>query len=280
MATNTLRRFIVRLALYFILIVSGLIYIFPFIWMVLSSFKFLEDVLAVPIRFFPPKWYWGVYRSAFHFPGYQFGRYFLNSFIVLAFAVLLCIAISATAGYGFAKYRFRLNNALFLMILSTLMIPFEAVIVPLFLVVKSLGMNNSYLGMIIPESLTAFGVFMMRQFFYQVPTDYIESARIDGANEYRIFWNISLPMARTAVLALVIFHGQWVWNLLIWPLIVVSTPELRTVPQAISQFTGVYFSPYPEQLAVSVAACLPLVILFMFLSKYFVQGIQTTGIKG
>jgi len=271
---------ILRRVLYFFLVVSGLIYIFPFIWMVLSSFKYLEDVLAVPIHFFPPKWYWGVYYSAFNFPGYNFVRYFVNSSIVLVFAVLLCVALSTTSGYGFSKYKFRLNNVLFVMILSTMMIPFQAIIVPLFILVKKMGMQNSYQGMIVPESLTAFGVFLMRQFFYSVPNDYIESARIDGANEYRIFWMISLPMARTAVLALVIFHGQWVWNLLIWPLVLVSSPELRTLPQAIAQFTGVYFTPYPEQLAISVVACLPLLILFIFLSKHFVQGIATTGLKG
>ncbi len=143
-----------------------------------------------------------------------------------------------------------------------------------------MGIQNSYLGLIIPEALTAFGVFMMRQFFYSVPNDFIESARLDGASEFKIFKRISFPIAKTAVLALVIFHSQWVWNLLIWPLILITTPEMRTLPQAIALFAGVYFTPYPEQLAISVVACLPLLILYFFLSKHFVQGIAMTGIKG
>ena len=121
---------------------------------------------------------------------------------------------------------------------------------------------------------------MMRQFFYSVPDDFIESARIDGANEYAIFARVSLPMANTALLALVIFHAQWVWNLLLWPLILISTPEMVLLPQGIALFKGGYNTPYPEQLAASVIACVPLVVLYIFLSKYFVQGITMTGLKG
>jgi multiple sugar transport system permease protein len=148
------------------------------------------------------------------------------------------------------------------------------------ILVRRLGMSNSYLGLIIPESLTAFGVFMMRQFFYSVPDDFIESARIDGASELAIFTRISIPMAKTALLALVIFHAQWVWNLLLWPLILISSPNMRVLPQGIALFKGGYNTPYPEQLAASVIACLPLVILYLFLSRYFVQGITMTGLKG
>ena len=273
-------RNIKKIILYTIIILIGVIFIFPFIWMILSSLKMNKDVLAVPIRFFPPEWNWNSYYSAFHYGDYDFARYFTNSFIVVIFAVLLCIFLSATAGYGFAKYRFKGNSLLFTLVLSTMMIPFQAIIVPLFLLVKKMGLQNSYLGLIIPEALTAFGVFMMRQFFYSVPNDFIESARLDGANEFKIFEKISFPIAKTAVLALVIFHAQWVWNLLIWPLILITTPEMRTLPQAIALFAGVYFTPYPEQLAISVVACLPLLLLYFFLSKHFVQGIAMTGIKG
>ena len=189
------------------------------------------------------------------------------------------LLLSTSSGYGFAKFKFRGNVALFTLVLSTLMIPFEAIIVPLFILVRHLGMQDSYLGLIIPEGLTAFGVFLMRQFIYSVPDELIESARIDGASEFVIFGRIVVPLVKTAVLALVIFHVQWVWNLLLWPLVVISTPEMRTLPQAIALFTGVYFTPYPEQLAISVVACLPLVVLYLFLSRNFVQGIALTGLK-
>jgi len=270
-----------RAVLYLVIAALGLLFLFPFFWMLLSSFKLNKDVLAIPIRFFPPTWNWMSYVNVFtKFPDFNFPRFILNSFIVTALAVLLCLFFSATAGYGFAKYRFKGNNALFTFVLATIMITFEAIVVPLYILVRHLGIQNSYWGLIIPESLTAFGVFMMRQFFYAIPDDFIESARIDGANEYVIFARIGLPMAKTALLALVIFHAQWVWNLLLWPMILISEPDMRVLPQGIALFKGGYNTPYPEQLAVSVIACLPLVLLYIFLSKYFVQGITMTGLKG
>ena len=275
-----IRKRILNILLYSVLILVGLLFIFPFIWMVLSSLKLNKDVLAIPIKFFPPTWNFESYYNVFHYADYDFPRYFVNSILVTVFAVLLTVILSTTAGYGFAKYTFKGNNLLFTVVLSTIMIPFQAIIVPLFVLIKTMGMQNSYLGLIIPEGLTAFGVFLMRQFFYSVPDEMIESARIDGANEYMNFLTISLPMAKTAVFALIIFHAQWVWNLLLWPLIVISTPEMRTLPQAIALFSGVYFTPYPEQLAISVLACLPIVLLYLFLSKYFVQGVALTGLKG
>lgn len=268
-----------KVILYTVIIAIGLAYIFPFIWMVLSSFKLNKDVLAIPIKFFPPVWNFESYYNAFHYADYDFPRYFFNSVFVTICAVLLCVFLSVTSGYGFAKYKFKGNNLLFTIVLSTIMIPFQAIIVPLFILVRKFGMQDSYLGLIVPGGLTAFGVFLMRQFFYSIPDEIIESARIDGASEYRIFVKIGLPMAKTPVLALIIFHAQWVWNLLIWPLVIISTPEMRTLPQAIALFAGVYFTPYPEQLAISVVACVPILVLYLFLSKNFVQGITLTGLK-
>ncbi len=267
--------------LYIVIVVLGFIFVFPFLWMVFSSLKLNKDVLAIPIRFFPPEWNWMSYVNVFtKVPDFNFPRFILNSVIVTVLAVLLCLFLSSTAGYGFAKYRFRGNAVLFTIVLATIMISFEAIVVPLFILVRRLGLQNTYWGLIIPEGLTAFGVFMMRQFFFALPNDFIESARIDGASEYAIFARIALPMAQTALLALVIFHAQWVWNLLLWPLIVMSNPDMRVLPQGIALFKGGYNTPYPEQLAVSVIACLPLLILYIFLSKYFVQGIAMTGLKG
>jgi len=266
---------------YVVIAALGFVFVFPFFWMVVSSLKLNKDVLAIPIRFFPPVWNWLSYVNVFtKFPDFNFPRFILNSVIVTTLAVILCLFLSATAGYGFAKFKFKGNAVLFTIVLATIMITFEAIVVPLFILVRQLGMQNTYWGLVIPESLTAFGVFMMRQFFFALPNDYIESARIDGASEYAIFARIAIPMSRTALLALVIFHAQWVWNLLLWPLIVMSNPDMRVLPQGIALFKGGYNTPYPEQLAVSVIACLPLLLLYIFLSKYFVQGVAMTGLKG
>ena len=274
------RRAAQKVVLYTAIGILEVIFVFPFFWMIMSSLKFNKDVLAIPLQIFPPVWNWNSYVNVFtQFPDFNFPRYLFNSVFVTVCAVVLALFFCTTAGYGFAKYRFRGNGILFTLVLSTIMITFEAIVVPLFIFVRRIGIQNSYLGLIVPESLTAFGVFMMRQFFYSVPTDFIESARIDGAHEFSIFTKISIPMAKTAILALVIFHAQWVWNLLLWPLIVISDPDMRVLPQGIALFKGGYNTPYPEQLAVSVIACIPLVLLYMFMSKYFVQGITMTGLK-
>jgi len=270
---------IYKIIKYIFLTALSFLFVFPFLWMILSSFKANKEVLAIPVKVFPEEWTVNAYLNLANYSNYDFPRYFFNSIFTTVAAVIFAVILCTTAGYGFAKYKFPGNSFLFFFVLSTIMIPFQAIVVPLFILMKNLGLQNSYLGLIIPEALTAFGVFLMRQFFYSIPDEIIESARIDGASEFRIFWSISLPLAKTAIFALVIFHSQWVWNLLLWPLIIISSPEMRTIPQAISLFSGVYFTPYPEQLAISVLACLPLLILFSVLSKNFVRGITLTGLK-
>ena len=277
--SQNLRTKITTALLYIFAIAVGLIFMLPVFWMLLSSFKFNEDVLTIPIHLFPPRWNFSSYASALQYSTYNFPRYIFNSLLVTVSAVLLSLLFSTTCGYGFAKYRFFGDNLFFTIILSTMMIPFQAIVIPLFVLIRRLGWQNSYIGLIVPESLLAFGVFMMRQFFYSVPKEIIESARIDGANEIRIFLRLAVPLSSTAILALTLFHFRYSWNLLLWPLICISSSKLRTLPLGISLFTGVYTTPYPEQLAVSVIACLPIVVLYIFLSKYFVQGIGTTGIK-
>jgi ABC-type glycerol-3-phosphate transport system permease component len=275
-----LRYRVPQLLLYAIGIVVGLLYVFPFFWMLVSSFKFNEEVLKVPIQFFPSDWTTQGYLEVFTHPSYDFLRYLFNSVVVTVFAVLLTVILSATAGYGFAKYRFRGRSLLFIIVLATIMMPLQTIVVPLFVLIRQLGLENTYMGLIIPEALTAFGVFLMRQFCYSIPDEMIECARIDGAGELQIFARISMPVVKTGILALVIFHSQWVWNLLIWPLVVISKPLMRTLPQGIALLSGVYFTPYPQQLAISVVACLPILVLYLFLSRYFVAGITLGAVKG
>jgi multiple sugar transport system permease protein len=272
------RQFLLRILHYLVVIGIGLIILFPFIWMVLGSFKYNKDILDIPVKLLPPEWNFSSYRSAF--ASGPFARYYLNSVIVLIAAVGLNIIVCATAGYGFSKYRFKGRDLFFTIILSTLMVPIHAVIVPLFVLMKMIGLVNTYAGIILPLSLSAFGVFLMRQFFYAVPNELLEAARIDGAGEFRIFRMVGMPLSRVAVVSLIIFHSQYVWKNLIWPLVIVSGTNLRTLPVGISLFSGVFFTPYPDQLAMSVSACVPLVILYMFFSKYFIRGTALAGIKG
>jgi ABC-type glycerol-3-phosphate transport system permease component len=269
-----------RTFIYVVGLLVGFLFLFPFLWMVLCSLKYDQDIMSIPLRILPPTWNWSSYREAFVWPGFDFLRYIINTVFVTVGATALCLASSTTAGYGFAKYSFRGNAPLFILILSTMMIPFQATMIPLFILIRNLGLQNTFTGLIIPLGLSAFGIFMMRQFFYSVPNEFIEAARMDGASELGIFVRISLPMARTSALALTIFHAQAAWNVLLWPLIVISKPSMRTLPQAIALFTSSYMTNYAQQLAVCVVACLPLLLLYVFFSKYFISGIALGGIKG
>ncbi|MDD3998334.1 MAG: carbohydrate ABC transporter permease [Sphaerochaetaceae bacterium] len=256
----------------------GLIMLFPFIWMILGSFKYNKDVLSIPVNLLPPEWNFASYKNAF--AAGPFGRYYLNSVIVLVFALVINVVTCTTSGYGLAKFKFKGRDFFFTLILSTLMIPIQTIVVPLFVLISKMKLVNTYAGIIIPLSLSGFGVFLMRQFFYSVPDELLEAARIDGAGEFYIFRKISIPISTVAIISLTIFHSQYVWKNLLWPLVVATKTNLRTLTVGISLFSGVFFTPYPEQLAMSVSACIPIVVLFIFLSKYFIRGTAMTGIKG
>lgn len=256
----------------------GLIMLFPFIWMILGSFKYNKDVLSIPVNLLPPEWNFASYKNAF--AAGPFGRYYLNSVIVLVFALIINVVTCTTSGYGLAKFKFKGRDFFFTLILSTLMIPIQTIVVPLFVLISKMKLVNTYAGIIIPLSLSGFGVFLMRQFFYSVPDELLEAARIDGAGEFYIFRKISIPISTVAIISLTIFHSQYVWKNLLWPLVVATKTNLRTLTVGISLFSGVFFTPYPEQLAMSVSACIPIVVLFIFLSKYFIRGTAMTGIKG
>ena len=268
-----------KFVLYFILTVIGLLFISPIVWMILSSLKLNQDVLALPVSFLPPTWNFKSYYNAWTYPGMDFIRYLLNNIIVTIFSTLIVVFLCTTAGYGFSKFKFKGRNFIFMIILSTIMIPFISIMIPLFILITKMGLRDTYLGLILPMSVDAFSIFLMRQFINTIPTELIEAARIDGANEFRIFFNIIIPLSKTAIIAIIIFQTQWVWNMLLWPLIVVYSNDMRTLPLAIVDFTGNYRTPFPEQLAMSVSAIIPMLVLYLLLSRYFKAGITLSGLK-
>ncbi len=270
---------ILRYILYLILIAVSLYYVFPFLWMILSSFKHNADIISIPFNLIPKEWVFTNYWESLTYPNMHFPRYFLNSFIVTVFSIMLSTVLVTTAGYGFAKYKFKGNNALFLLILSNLMIPFQAIMVPLFLLVVNLGLYNTYPGIIIPISLNAFGVFLMRQFFYSVPNEIIESARIDGAGEFRIFLSIGLPLVRTPLMTFIVLHAIGAWNSFLWVLIATTGDNFKTVPLGLALFQSARNQNYSYILAMAVLASIPTLLLYIFATKYFMRGLSTTGIK-
>ena len=249
----------------------------PVLWFVLSSFKDATDLGARPPKILPTRWAFENYTEAFRM--YNYKRYFMNSVIVTSVATVLTLIINSMAAYAFAKYNFRGRDGLFVMTLAMIMIPLQVILIPIYLVVSSLGLVNTYWGMIIPAAATPTGVFIMRQYMLTIPDELIEAARIDGAGEFRIFARIVLPLCRPALAVVAIFSILWRWNDFIWPLLIAQKEELYTLPVALALLNGQLVVPYNIVLAMSVMSIIPVLFMFVFMQRQIIQGIAQTGIK-
>jgi ABC-type glycerol-3-phosphate transport system permease component len=249
----------------------------PYFWMVSSSLKTMTNMFRVPIQWIPDPVNWRSYVLAWN--AQDFTRYFFNSGFVAVAITLGNLLLCSLAGYSLAKFRYFGRGLLFILILSTMMLPLEVTMVPLFLIIKRLDWANSYQGLIVPFLVDGFGVFLMRQYMLGIPKDLIDSARIDGASELRIFWQIVLPLCKPALVALGVFTFREAWDMYIWPLIIVSKDSLRTLPLAISLFMSSYGTAWDQLMAIAVLGTLPMIILFFLLQRAFIQGIAVTGLK-
>jgi ABC-type glycerol-3-phosphate transport system permease component len=255
----------------------GIVQLMPILWMISTSLKPLNRVFDLPIQWIPHPPQWRNYADAWsQFP---FARYFVNSFIVSASVTVLNVFLAGLAGYSLAKYRYYGQRALFIAILSTLMLPIEVLMVPTFLIVKALGWLNTYQGLIIPVVADAFGVFLMRQFMLGLPDSLVEAARIDGAGELGTYFRIVVPLIWPAVLTLAIFTWRETWDAFVWPFIIISEDSLRTVPIGLQRFQEQYVTTYNSVMAISTIAIIPMVLLFFFFQRAFIQGIALSGLK-
>jgi ABC-type glycerol-3-phosphate transport system permease component len=255
----------------------GIMQLLPILWMVSTSLKTLRDVFALPVEWIPRPPQWANYPAAWgQFP---FARYFLNSFIVSAAVTVLNVFLAGLAGYSLAKYRYFGQRALFIAILSTLMLPIEVLMVPTFLIAKTLGWLNTYQGLIIPVVADAFGIFLMRQFMLGLPDSLVEAARIDGAGELGTYFRIVVPLIWPAVLTLAIFTWRETWDAFVWPFIIITTDALRTVPIGLQRFQEQYVTTYNSVMAISTISMIPMVLLFFFFQRAFIRGIALSGLK-
>jgi multiple sugar transport system permease protein len=262
----------------FVLVLGAVaISVVPYLWMVLSSLRTMNNMFSVPIQWIPNPVNWRSYVLAWH--AQDFPRYFFNSGVVAVAITLGNLLLCSLAGYSLAKFRYFGRGLLFILILSTMMLPLEVTMVPLFLIIKRLDWVNSYQGLIVPFLVDGFGVFLMRQFMLSIPKDLIDSARIDGASELRIFFQIVLPLCKPALVALGVFTFREAWDMYIWPLIIVSKDSLRTLPLGISLFMSSYGTAWDQLMAIAVLGTLPMILLFFFLQRAFIQGIAVTGLK-
>lgn len=277
-AGRRFHHYLPQILIYAMLIIAALWAIIPIVWMILSSFKTMDTIFQVPLRWIPKPFHWASYPEAWG--QRNFSRYFLNSAIIAVSITVGNLLICSMAGYGLAKYRFRGRGFLFLAVLSTLMLPLEVTMVPLFLVVKVFHWQNTFVGIIVPFLADPFGVFLMRQYILDLPDELIEAARIDGMHEVGIFSKIVMPLVKPALTALAIFIFRDAWSLYIWPLIIITTESIRPLTIGIALFMSNYGTDWNQLLAIATIAMLPMVIIFLLLQRYFVRGIVLSGMKG
>ncbi|TDF92618.1 carbohydrate ABC transporter permease [Paenibacillus piri] len=263
---------------YVILLFFSGIMVLPFIWMVSSSLKNLEEVSEIPIRWIPETFRFHNYVEVFQ--SIPMARFMFNSLFVSVSVMILSLFVSSMAAYAFARMDFKGKNILFMSFLTTLMIPQQVTMIPNFLIMKYLGWLNSYSALIFPSVFTAFGVFMLRQFFLSIPKELEEAARIDGCSRFRIYWNIMIPLAQPAFVTLGIFIFLGEWNSFLWPLIVIDSIEFQPIQVGLRSFQGEFMTHWHLMMAGAFIAEAPVLIFYMFCQKYIIQGIATSGIKG
>lgn len=270
-------RFAIR---YIVLALIGVVALFPFYWLLVTSLKTPGEVSTLPPMWWPKVLTFSAYGTVFHVLTYA--RAIFNSLVVSVFATAGVLLTSIMAGYVFAKHQFRGKEPLFIAVLMTMMVPSFVTLLPLYYMFSSVNLVNSYVALILPNVANAFGIFLMRQFIAGIPDELLEAAKIDGASEWRILWRIITPLLTPAIATLGMFAFVFQWNQFLWPLTVIHTQSMQTVVLALNslqsytssvQFTNVI-------MAGTVIGILPSIILFVWLQKYYVQGISMTGIKG
>ncbi len=263
---------------YSLLVLLALTMLAPFLWMLSTSLMGEREVYQFPPKFLPSVFHWSNFAEAMTLQ--PFGRFFLNTLIVAAVSVAGQLLFCAMAAYAFARLRFPWQNKVFSLYLGTMMIPAIVTIIPSFLLINSFGWMNTYWALFVPTLSSVWGIFLLRQFFLTIPRDLEDAARVDGASELTIFWRIILPLSKPALATLAIFAFMGSWKDFLWPLIVTNRTDMRTVEVGIANFSTLYQTDWPHQMAAAVVVMLPIIIVFSFAQKYFVRGITMSGIKG
>jgi len=290
---NTLKipRFLGSSGLYLLLSIVAIATLFPFFWVVLTSLKLDTEIFSWPPIWIPSSLTLQQYIICLQTA--NFTLYLFNSALVTIMRTVFTVAAASLAGYAFARLHFRGRDLLFLAVLATLMIPFQAALIPLFLLVKwiplaggndlfgrgGIGWIDSYWGLIVPGVANAFDIFLFRQFFITVPQELEDAARIDGASEFGIFWRIMLPLSAAPTVVVIIFTFQTCWNEFLWPLVVVQSSKMRTIQLGLAQFAQQHLVNWGPLMAGAALASLPVILIFLMMQRYFAQAITTTGIK-
>lgn len=263
----------------YLILIAGLgIMILPFVFMVSTSVKTLEGATQFPIKWIPATLNWRNFIEVFEI--IPMARFMLNTLVVASVVTVGSLTLSSLAAYAFARLEFKGRNQLFFLYLATLMIPGQVTMIPVFIIMSRINMLDTYSALIFPSLFTAFGVFMLRQFFMAIPKDLEEAARIDGCNHFRIYWHIVLPISKPAFVTLGIFIFLREWSEFLWPLVVIESAHMQTIQVGLRSFMGEFGTDWHLLMAGALIAELPVIILYIFCQKYVIEGIATTGIKG
>jgi len=266
-----------RTILHILLSIGALAFIFPFVWMLLSSFMTNTEIVASPITLFPRSFYLENFKTVFE--EIPIERAWFNSLLTSGLVTFFVLFTSSLAGYMFAKMRFRGNNSLFTLVLSSLLFPTHVILVPLYLLVSQMKLLDSYIGIILPFLISGFGVFLLRQFIYGIPDSLIDAAKIDGASDFKIYLRIILPLTKPILSALGILIFVWTYDELLWPLIVINSNEMKTIPVVLGHFTRAH-GQYPgSSMAASTLVVIPIIIVYLIFQRNFIKGISMTGAK-
>jgi multiple sugar transport system permease protein len=267
-----------KILIYFLLLAGAAIMILPFLWMLSASVKTNKEVFVFPIQWIPKVIRWENYQDIWQM--IHFLTYYKNSIWLTMMVTFGSIFISSLAAYAFAKIPFPGRKGMFLLYVMTMAVPFQVFMIPQFIIIKNIGLSDSLWSLVLVWSFSPFCVFVLRQFFMGIPEELSESARIDGLNEFGIYSRVIMPLSKPALSTLAILQFTFAWNDFLYPLIYLTSDRNLTIQLGIRKFLTQYGTEYELVMAASVCALIPVIIIFMFFQKYFIQGIATTGLKG
>lgn len=260
-----------------LLVLAAIATILPFLWMLGVAFRTAQDLYADPARLWPGTWTLDGFRAVFE--QLPFGRLILNTFVFAGGTTLLLLFFDSMTAFAMARLRFRGQNVLLVLILATLMVPFQVTLIPVFLTLFHLGWLNTEHGLILPRATSALGIFMLRQFFLSLPRELDDAARVDGANSWTVYWRIVLPLSKPALASLFVIQFAALWNDFLWPLVVTSDPTMRTLPSALTLFSSQAGVDHAALMAGAAISLSPLAVAFLLAQRFFVQGVAATGLK-
>lgn len=271
-------RLINKIISYAVLLLGSVIMLVPFVWMVLTSFKTYAETVKIPIQWFPAEWDLDNYREVLL--KLDFIRYYGNTILVTVLTLVLMMFIGSLAAFAFARMKFPFKNVIFYALLTVFMVPAQMTMIPKYLIVSSLGWVDSLKALVVPNLFSVYTMFMLRQFFTAIPQELEDAGKIDGCSYFRLYWNIELPLCRSSFVAMTVLNILWCWNDLLWPLIATSSDKMRVLSVAMATLQGQHGTEYHLLMAAGVMAIIPMIIIYIFGQRYFIEGIAFTGVKG